>query len=95
MRTTNNGFVICAWLNAFRKRPRHYWELSVSAIREHAGLVEELGGGPWHHASGALHWEDDPKRAAELHEAGERMRSPLCCRAGCAAAAGSAARHGK
>ena len=44
-----------AWLNAFRKTPRNYYELNLASMDEHARLAEELGAGSWQHRHGGIH----------------------------------------
>ncbi|MDP8922774.1 MAG: FAD-binding oxidoreductase [Chloroflexota bacterium] len=63
-----------AWLNAFRKTPRPYYELNLASMDEHARLADELGGGYWHHRHGGIHWAA-PDEAAELRETAERLES--------------------
>src|SRR3954469_4066735 len=52
-----------AWLNAFRKTPRAYYDLNVASMAEHALLAEELlnltGRSGWHHRPGGLHYQDE------------------------------------
>jgi glycine/D-amino acid oxidase-like deaminating enzyme len=66
-----------AWLNAFRKTPRVYYDLNVASMAEHATLADELGEltgrGGWHHRSGGLHWEEDPQEQAALRANAERL----------------------
>ena len=68
-----------AWLNAFRKTPRVYFDLNLASMAEHAGLVDELGAvtgrGGWHHQHGGLHWEEDPKLQDGLRDAAERLEA--------------------
>ena len=61
-----------AWLNAFRKTPRPYYELNLASMDEHARLAEELGGGYWQHRHGGIHWAA-PAEAAALRETAERL----------------------
>lgn len=64
-----------AWLNAFNKTPREYYDLNVTSMEEHAALAKELGGGTWLHQDGALAWEDTPAECARLDETFERLRA--------------------
>src|SRR5690349_611071 len=68
-----------AWLNAFRKTPRPYYNLNFASMAEHANLAEELGHltgrGGWHHRPGGLHWDDTPEGQAELRETAERLEA--------------------
>jgi glycine/D-amino acid oxidase-like deaminating enzyme len=74
--TSSSSF---AWLNAFRKTPRVYFDLNVASMAEHAALADELGAltgrGGWHHRHGGLHWEDTPGAQAELRANAERLES--------------------
>lgn len=58
--TSGNSF---AWLNSFRKFPRHYHQLNVRSIRAYRDLALELGG-EWLHPDGAIHWAWPPEPAA-------------------------------
>ena len=64
-----------AWLNAFRKTPRAYYDLNLAGMEEHASLADELGGGLWQHRDGGLHWASDPTEAAELRATAERLEA--------------------
>lgn len=68
-----------AWLNAFRKTPRDYFELNVASMAEQATLTEELryltGRDGWHHRPGGLHWEEEPAAQAELRANAERLEA--------------------
>ena len=64
-----------AWTNSFHKTPRDYHELNTASMAEHLALVAELGGGDWHKREGALAWEEEPLRRAELKETVERLAS--------------------
>src|SRR5215212_7622173 len=72
--TSSSSF---AWLNAFRKTPRAYYDLNVASMAEHAMLADELpelvGRGGWYHANGGLHWAEDPAEQAELRANAERL----------------------
>ena len=62
-----------AWLNAFSKTPRDYYELNCASMDEHARLAQELGGGYWHHRNGGFQFADTPEGAAVLREKAERL----------------------
>jgi glycine/D-amino acid oxidase-like deaminating enzyme len=68
-----------AWVNAFRKTPRVYYDLNFASMEEHRLLQEELGEltglGGWYHRTGGLHWEEDPGGQAELRETAERLEA--------------------
>jgi glycine/D-amino acid oxidase-like deaminating enzyme len=68
-----------AWVNAFRKTPRVYYELNFAGMEEHRKLVEELGAltglGNWYHRTGGLHWEDDLQEQKTLRENAERLET--------------------
>jgi glycine/D-amino acid oxidase-like deaminating enzyme len=68
-----------AWLNAFRKTPRVYYDLNFASMAEHAALAEELlhltGRSGWHHRPGGLHWQEMPAEQAELRQTAERLES--------------------
>jgi glycine/D-amino acid oxidase-like deaminating enzyme len=61
-----------AWTNAFGKAPRDYHELNTASMREHLAIVEELGGGTWHHQHGGIHWRETPEAQAHLRATAER-----------------------
>jgi glycine/D-amino acid oxidase-like deaminating enzyme len=61
-----------AWTNGFGKTPRDYHELNVASMREHLAIVEELGGGTWHHQHGGIHWRETPDAQANLRATAER-----------------------
>ncbi len=63
-----------AWLNAFRKTPRDYFDLNHASMTEHRVLAEELGGG-WVHFDGGLTGAWDEAAAAELGRTVERLRA--------------------
>jgi glycine/D-amino acid oxidase-like deaminating enzyme len=62
-----------AWLNAFGKQPRDYFELNVASMQEHLALADELGGGEWLTFVGNLSWGGDDQKRAELRAAAERL----------------------
>jgi len=68
-----------AWINAFRKTPRAYYDLNVASMAEHAMLADDLaafvGLSGWHHATGGLHWQEDPAEQAELRATAERLEA--------------------
>jgi glycine/D-amino acid oxidase-like deaminating enzyme len=53
-----------AWTNSCGKTPRHYHDLNVEGMREHAVLSQELQG-DWYHPGGNVEWKaTDEARAA-------------------------------
>ena len=64
-----------AWTNSFHKTPRDYHDLNTASMAEHLALVSELGDGDWHKQEGALAWEQEPLRRAQLKETVERLGS--------------------
>ena len=68
-----------AWVNAFRKTPRPYYEVNFASMAEHLALAEELsaltGLSGWYHRTGGLHWEEDDGEQAILRETAERLES--------------------
>ena len=64
-----------AWLNAFSKTPRNYYDLNVASMDEHANLVQEIGGGHWHHRDGGFQFADTPEGVAVLREKAERLEA--------------------
>ena len=63
-----------AWVNANRKVPRAYFDLSVAAMEEYRRLAWQLAPAPWYHVDGNLIWFDDPARAAALRENVQRLQ---------------------
>src|SRR2546429_6435951 len=63
-----------AWLNAFSKTPREYFDLNVASMHEHVALREEFGGAPWLTFVGNLVWADEAGRAA-LRANAERLNA--------------------
>ena len=64
-----------AWANAFSKAPRDYHELNTAGMLGHRALVEELGGGEWHHQYGGIHWRETPEAQTHLREVATRAQS--------------------
>ena len=68
-----------AWVNAFRKTPRVYYDLNFAGMEEHRLLVEELGAltgqSGWYHRVGGLHWEEDLGEQAILRDTAERLEA--------------------
>ena len=62
-----------AWVNANRKVPRAYFDLSVAAMEEYRRLAWRLAPAPWYHVDGNLIWFDDPGHAATLRENVQRL----------------------
>jgi len=63
-----------AWLNAFRKTPREYFDLNFAGMREHAALAAELGG-TWLHWDGNFAVARTEAEQAELRATVDRLRS--------------------
>jgi glycine/D-amino acid oxidase-like deaminating enzyme len=61
-----------AWLNAFTKTPRHYFDLNVASMREHGELARELQG-EWYTAVGGLAWGRDEAKQSSLRANAERL----------------------
>jgi glycine/D-amino acid oxidase-like deaminating enzyme len=63
-----------AWVNANRKLPRAYFDLSVAAMEDYRRLAWRLAPAPWYHLDGNLIWFRDPARAAALRENARRLQ---------------------
>ncbi len=64
-----------AWVNANRKLPRAYFDLSVAAMEDYHRLAWQLAPAPWYHLDGNLIWFRDPTRAAALRENVQRLQA--------------------
>ena len=64
-----------AWVNANRKLPRAYFDLSVAAMQDYRRLAWRLAPAPWYHLDGNLIWFRDPARAAALRENVQRLQA--------------------
>jgi glycine/D-amino acid oxidase-like deaminating enzyme len=64
-----------AWVNANRKLPRAYFDLSVAAMEDYRRLAWRLAPAPWYHLDGNLIWFRDPARAAALRENVQRLQA--------------------
>jgi glycine/D-amino acid oxidase-like deaminating enzyme len=64
-----------AWVNANRKLPRAYFDLSVAAMEDYRRLAWRLAPAPWYHLDGNLIWFRDPIRAAALRENVQRLQA--------------------
>src|SRR5215212_10568717 len=64
-----------AWVNANRKLPRAYFDLSVAAMEDFRRLAWRLAPAPWYHLDGNLIWFHDPGRAAALRENVQRLQA--------------------
>lgn len=62
-----------AWLNAFHKTPRAYFELNVAGMAEHYRLAGEFGAAPWFHMDGGLQWAGTVEEQAALRRDAERL----------------------
>ena len=69
--TTNASY---AWVNANRKLPRAYFDLSVAAMAEYQRLAWQHAPATWYHRDGNLVWFADPSEAAALAERVARLR---------------------
>jgi glycine/D-amino acid oxidase-like deaminating enzyme len=63
-----------AWINAFNKTPRDYYDLNVASMEEYPRLADELGDGSWLRKDGGLHWHEAPDEQATLRATVERLR---------------------
>lgn len=63
-----------AWLNANRKLPRHYHDLSARALAEWRELAAELGRPSWHVPTGSLTWAATDDEQRTLDERLARLR---------------------
>src|SRR5919112_164538 len=64
-----------AWVNANRKLPRTYFDLSVAAMEDYRRLAWRLAPAPWYHLDGNLIWFRDPARASALRENVQRLQA--------------------
>src|SRR5215203_4199061 len=64
-----------AWVNANRKLPRAYFDLSVAAMEDYRRLAWRLAPAPWYHLDGNLIWFHDPAKAAALRENVQRLQA--------------------
>lgn len=69
--TTNASY---AWINANRKLPRAYYDLSVAGMAEYQRLAWQYAPATWYHRDGNLIWYADPVEAAELTERVARLQ---------------------
>src|SRR5919205_3483741 len=65
MGTSRTSF---GWLNANKKQPRAYFDLSVEAMRDWSRLAREFGEPCWYHPVGNLAWARSPRAREELVE---------------------------
>jgi glycine/D-amino acid oxidase-like deaminating enzyme len=63
------------WLNANKKLPRAYFDLSVEAMRDWSRLAREFGKPSWYHPVGNLAWARSPRAREELTERVERLHA--------------------
>ena len=70
--TTNASY---AWVNANRKLPRAYFDLSVAAMAEYQRLAWQHAPATWYHRDGNLVWFADPGQAADLAERVARLQA--------------------
>lgn len=64
-----------AWLNAFRKRPEHYYRLNLAGMEAHRRLARELGEPTATHFDGGLFWAADAAALEALHENQQRLEA--------------------
>ncbi len=62
-----------AWLNSHHKEPRHYHDLNVAGMAEHAALAREFAAAPWLHFDGGLEWATTPEGNAALRRHAARL----------------------
>jgi glycine/D-amino acid oxidase-like deaminating enzyme len=62
------------WLNANRKLPRGYHDLSVAAMRQWAQLAADLGHPPWYAPTGNLTWAVTDQQRSALTQRLDRLR---------------------
>jgi glycine/D-amino acid oxidase-like deaminating enzyme len=62
-KTSNNSF---AWVNAFSRTDRSYYDFARRSVEIYRQLPEELGLAMELHWHGGLHWVDQPEAAAAL-----------------------------
>jgi glycine/D-amino acid oxidase-like deaminating enzyme len=63
------------WLNANKKQPRAYFDLSVEAMRDWSRLACEFGKPSWYQPVGNLAWARSPRAREELAERVERLHA--------------------
>lgn len=64
-----------AWLNANKKLPRTYFDLSVEAMRDWSRLAREFGEPAWYQPVGNLDWAISPGACDELAARVDRLRA--------------------
>jgi glycine/D-amino acid oxidase-like deaminating enzyme len=72
MGTSRTSF---GWLNANKKQPRAYFDLSVEAMRDWSRLAREFGEPCWYHPVGNLAWARSPRAREELVERVDRLQT--------------------
>jgi glycine/D-amino acid oxidase-like deaminating enzyme len=63
------------WLNANKKQPRAYFDLSVEAMRDWRRLAREFGTPSWYQPVGNLAWARSPRAREELTERVDRLQA--------------------
>jgi glycine/D-amino acid oxidase-like deaminating enzyme len=71
-KTSNNSF---AWVNAFSRTTRSYYDFARRSVELYRQLPEELGLPMELHWHGGIHWVDQPQAAAALQARVEELRS--------------------
>jgi glycine/D-amino acid oxidase-like deaminating enzyme len=70
--TSRNSF---GWLNANKKQPRAYFDLSVEAMHDWSRLAREFGEPCWYNPVGNLAWARSPRAREELAERVDRLQA--------------------
>ncbi|MCA1836339.1 MAG: FAD-binding oxidoreductase [Actinobacteria bacterium] len=63
------------WLNANKKQPRAYFDLSVEGMRDWSRLARGFGEPCWYHPVGNLAWARSPQAREELAERVDRLQT--------------------
>jgi len=71
-KTSNNSF---AWVNAFSRTERSYYDFARRSVEIYKQLPDELGLEMELHWHGGLHWVDRPEAAAALRARVQELRS--------------------
>jgi glycine/D-amino acid oxidase-like deaminating enzyme len=71
-KTSNNSF---AWVNAFSRTTRSYYDFARRSVELYRQLPDELGLDMELHWHGGIHWVDQPDEAARLRARVEELQS--------------------
>ena len=71
-KTSNNSF---AWVNAFSRTTRNYYDFARRSVELYRQLPEELGLEMELHWHGGIHWVDEPDAAAALQTRVQTLQS--------------------